>query len=34
MSFPYSRNQSKTEYVANSIYLQEDIYALDEEDEA
>ncbi|WP_282697972.1 Z1 domain-containing protein [Streptomyces sp. CC208A] len=34
VSFPYSRNQSKTEYVANSIYLQEDIYALDEEDEA
>ncbi|MFH0243161.1 Z1 domain-containing protein [Streptomyces sp. HK10] len=34
VSFPYSRNESKTEYVANSIYLQEDIQPFDEEDEA
>ncbi|MFD6181306.1 Z1 domain-containing protein [Streptomyces goshikiensis] len=34
VSFPHSRYQSKTEYVANSVWLQEDIYAIGEEDEA
>ncbi|MFC9398549.1 Z1 domain-containing protein [Streptomyces sp. NPDC057027] len=34
VSFPHSKFQSKTEYVANSVWLQEDIYSIDEEDEA
>ncbi|MFF0266867.1 Z1 domain-containing protein [Kribbella sp. NPDC004536] len=32
-SFPHSEYQSKTEYIANAIWLQEDIYTIDEEDE-
>ncbi|MEV8070869.1 Z1 domain-containing protein [Streptomyces sp. NPDC085995] len=34
VSFPFSRNQEKTEYVANTVYLNEDIYGQDDEDEA
>ncbi|MEU5932435.1 Z1 domain-containing protein [Micromonospora sp. NPDC047187] len=34
VSFPHSKYQSKTEYVANTVWLQEDIYPIDEEDEA
>lgn len=33
MSFPHSEYQSKTEYVANTIWLQEDIYTIDEEED-
>ncbi|MFV2103164.1 Z1 domain-containing protein [Micromonospora sp. LOL_024] len=34
VSFPHSEHQSKTEYIANTVWLQEDIYTIDEEDEA
>ncbi|MFC9963765.1 Z1 domain-containing protein [Nocardia ignorata] len=34
VSFPHSAHQSKTEYVANTVWLEEDIYLFDEEDEA
>lgn len=34
VSFPHSEYQSKTEYIANTVWLQEDIYTIDEEDEA
>lgn len=34
LSFPHSEYQSKTEYEANSVWLQEDIYTKDEEDDA
>ncbi|MFE1952247.1 Z1 domain-containing protein [Streptomyces sp. NPDC059524] len=33
LSFPHSEHQSKTEYVANSIWFQEDVYTLAEEDD-
>ena len=32
LSFPHSEYQSKTEYEANSVWLQEDIYTKDEEE--
>ncbi|MFI5812615.1 Z1 domain-containing protein [Streptomyces sp. NPDC051643] len=34
VSFPHSDYQSKTEYIANTVWLQEDIYTIAEEDEA
>jgi hypothetical protein len=34
VSFPHSAHQQKTEYVANTVWLEEDIYIIDEEDEA
>ncbi|MEU5738551.1 Z1 domain-containing protein [Streptomyces tendae] len=33
LSFPHSEYQSKTEYVANSVWFQEDVYTLAEEDD-
>ncbi|MCS0601027.1 Z1 domain-containing protein [Streptomyces sp. LP11] len=33
VSFPHSEYQAKTEYEANAIWLQEDIYTKDEEDD-
>ncbi|WP_405921059.1 Z1 domain-containing protein [Streptomyces sp. NBC_00890] len=33
VSFPYSEYQSKTEYIANSVWFQEDVYTLAEEDD-
>lgn len=34
VSLPHSKHQSKTEYVANTVWLQDDIYSIVEEDEA
>ena len=35
LSFPHSDYQTKTEYVANSVWFEEDIYTIDEgEDDA
>ncbi|WP_399139624.1 Z1 domain-containing protein [Streptomyces sp. NBUA17] len=33
LSFPHSDYQTKTEYVANSVWFQEDIYTIDEEED-
>ncbi|MFF1900414.1 Z1 domain-containing protein [Streptomyces sp. NPDC058206] len=33
VSLPHSKHQSKTEYVANSVWLQEDVFSVVEEDE-